>query len=88
MFLRVRSASVGDPLHEFDVPDVEVTRHPGMYTVVDPAPVRVARPTVFKRGLVQLKAPARRRPVRRTKRPGEKTTAPAGADSLGGDHGE
>jgi hypothetical protein len=76
MFVRVRGASAGDPLHEFDVSERYVALHPELFTVLDPVPVSVSRPPKFV-------AAAKKRAAR--KKPGEnKTTAPAG-DSLGGD---
>jgi len=76
-FVRVRGASVGDPLHEFDVSTAEAAANPNMYTVLDPKPVATARPASFVPGVV--KRAAKKRPA---KRAGETDkTAPAGADS-------
>lgn len=44
-FLRVRGATVGDPLHEFDIPVSLFEAHPDRYTVIDPVPVAASRPT-------------------------------------------
>ncbi len=44
MFVRVRGALPGDPLHEFDVPVVRVERSPGLFVVVDDVPVLECRP--------------------------------------------
>lgn len=73
-FVRVRGKSLGDPLHEFDVPAVEAAAHPELYDVLDPEPVAVSRPTVFVEGVVK---PARK-PVKRS---GEKLTPRTGHDS-------
>jgi len=76
-FVRVRGASVGDPLHEFDVSVAEAEANPNMYMVMDSKPVAKARPALFVPGLV--KRTAKKRSARRA---GETDkTAPAGADS-------
>lgn len=60
MFLRVRSAHPGDPLHEFDVHADELERNPHLYTVVDPVPVPRPRSPIFRDGLVPPPAHVRR----------------------------
>ena len=77
-FVRVRGKSPGDPLHEFDVPVVEVRAHPDVYEVLDGKPVAVSRPASFVPGTVKSPPAAKKRPAKRS---GEKSTAPAGADS-------
>jgi len=52
-FIRVRGATVGDPLHEFDVPVREVERHPELYEVIDPEPAAHQRPALFVSGVVK-----------------------------------
>lgn len=74
-FIRVRGKTIGDPLHEFDVPDFMVERHPDRYKVIDKKPVSRQRPASFIPG--ELGNPA----TRRDTKPGETTTAPVGADS-------
>ncbi len=59
-FIRVRGATPGDPLHEFDVPEAEAAASPGAYVVLDPEPVADARPAAYKGGAV--KAPRPRTP--------------------------
>jgi hypothetical protein len=51
MFVRVRSARPGAAQHEFDVPTVEVERHPDRYKVVDKKPVAKQRPASFVSGV-------------------------------------
>lgn len=74
-FIRVRGKTVGDPLHEFDVPAFMVERHPDRYMVIDKKPVVRQRPASFIPG--ELGKPA----TRRDTKPGEHSTAPSGADS-------
>lgn len=62
-FVRVKSAVTTDPQHEFDVPVAEVKQNPEMYTVVDPVPVRTARPASYA---PKPSRPARKRAVKRT----------------------
>lgn len=71
-FVRVKSAVKTDPQHEFDVSTLELTANPDLYKVVDATPVPVAREATFKNP---------RTATKRAARPGEKTSAPAGADS-------
>lgn len=81
-FIRVRGASPGDPLHEFDEPIGLVETHPELYVVLDPEPVEVPRPQKY----VPRSAEGVVVPVRAAKRTGgrkQKTTAPAGAELLG-----
>ena len=80
-FVRVKSARPGDPLHEFDVAVAEALRHPDAYSVIDPKPVAVARPASFIPGLVPQKTNPAANPRRGKKKPGEDSTAPAGANS-------
>lgn len=87
MFIRVRSARPGAALHEFDVPTIEVERHPDRYKVVDKKPVARQRPASHISGVVAKPAPARKaapkpRPKRATPRKaapktGEETNAPS-----------
>ena len=79
-FVRVRSAGRGDPPHEFDVPVGEFEKHPDLYRVIDPEPVAMSRPALFVPGRVPVKS---NRPVSKRARikPGEDSTAPAGANS-------
>lgn len=76
MFVRVRGATPGDPLHEFDVPTLMVERHPDRYKVVDPKPVPQMRPASYFSGVVPVKPAKKRVPS-----PGEDSIAPVGADS-------
>ena len=46
-FIRVRGKTIGDPLHEFDVPAAMVERHPDRYKVIDKKPVPRQRPASF-----------------------------------------
>ena len=80
MFIRVRGATPGDPLHEFDVPVARVKRHPDLYEVIDPKPVADPRPASAIPGTVPKKksAPAKKRAAREDL---VKPTAPEGADS-------
>jgi hypothetical protein len=79
-FLRVRGASPGDPLHEFDVAVGVVLKHPDLYVVVDSEPVAVSRPARFVPGRVPEPKTSRR--VRADKPGGsDKKPAPAGDDS-------
>lgn len=59
MFIRVRGARPGDPLHEFDIPIVTFDRHPDRYTVIDKKPVAKQRPASHIPGVVAEPAPAR-----------------------------
>lgn len=52
-FIRVRGATPGDPLHEFDVPTAEVDRHPELYVVVDDTPAAQSRSASFIPGVVK-----------------------------------
>lgn len=74
-FVRVRGKTLGDPLHEFDVPVLMVERHPDRYKVVDKKPVTRQRPASLIPG--ELGNPA----TRRDKKPGENSNAPVGAGS-------
>lgn len=74
-FIRVRGKTIGDPLHEFDVPAQAVERHPDRYKVVDKKPVPHQRPASFIPGT--LGNPAKKRDIK----PGEDSTAPVGANS-------
>ena len=74
-FIRVRGKTIGDPLHEFDVPAVMLERHPDRYKVIDKKPVPRPRPASFIPG--ELGNPAKKRDTK----PGENSTAPVGADS-------
>lgn len=42
-FVRVKSARVEDPQHEFDVSERELAAHADLYKVVDKRPVKVSR---------------------------------------------
>jgi hypothetical protein len=84
-FVRVKSARKTDPQHEFDVAVPELQKHPELYVVVDDKPVPESRPATF----ATPKPPRARRVVKKSepvkkragKKPGEDSTAPAGADS-------
>lgn len=73
-FIRVRGASPGDPLHEFDAPVRTVQRSPHLYRVIDPEPVAEARPARHVSGRVRPKRTSR---GKRAAGP----PAPSGADS-------
>lgn len=47
MFVRVRSAGVNDPAHEFDVAEGELNARPSLYLVVDSVPVPAPRPVKY-----------------------------------------
>lgn len=78
-WFRVRSARVGDPDREFDVPAVEVHRNPHLYVVLDPIASPVFRKPVIRPGVIRRKPAAAKK--RRAKKPGEELTAPMGHDS-------
>ena len=81
-FVRVRSARVGDPLHEFDVAAPEVGKHPELYEVLDPVPSPLPRAAVYVAGVKKAPKKVSRSAKKRAGRSGENnTTAPAGADS-------
>lgn len=84
-FIRVRGASAGDPLHEFDASEAEVAANPELYVVLDPKPVDEARPQKY----VPRSAEGVVKPARARKRTGgrQKPTAPAGAELLGEEDG-
>lgn len=81
MFVRVRSAVPGGPLHEVDVPLLWVERHPGRYEVIDSEPVATQRPASHFPGAVPVKHSARPERVRSAKKransPGEDSNAPS-----------
>lgn len=59
MFVRVRSAIPGGPLHEVDVPLSWVERRPDRYEVIDSEPVATQRPASHFPGTVPVKSSAR-----------------------------
>ena len=63
-FVRVRTAGLGDPLHEFDVPERELRSRPEKYRVVDPEPVAESRPVLY----VQASVPVARKSGGNTKK--------------------
>lgn len=67
MFIRVRGARPGDPLHEFDIPIVTFDRHPDRYKVIDKKPVAKQRPASHVSGVAAEPAPARKPQVKRAK---------------------
>lgn len=71
MFVRVRGARVGDPLHEFDVSVAAFESGRHRYVVVDPEPVAKARPASFMPGVVRADSK-------------KKLSTPAGDDPEGG----
>ena len=81
MFVRVKSAVAGGPLHEFDVPLLWVERHPNRYEVVDKEPVAKQRPDSHFPGTAPVKNSARSKRVRPAKKrassPGEDSNAPS-----------
>lgn len=68
-FIRVRGASAGDPLHEFDASEAEVAANPELYVVIDPEPVDQPRPQKY----VPRSAEGVVKPSRARKRTGGKT---------------
>ncbi|MGB4136419.1 MAG: hypothetical protein WA971_07640 [Microbacterium sp.] len=58
MFIRVRGATPGDPLHEFDIPLATYRRKRRQFKVVDKKPVAKARPASFIPGTVPVRARA------------------------------
>lgn len=73
MFVRVRSAVPGGPLHEVDVPQSWVERHPDRYKVIDSEPVATQRPASHFPGTVPVKSSAR---PKRAKSAKKQTTSP------------
>lgn len=73
MFIRVRSAVPGGPLHEVDVPLSWVERHPDRYEVIDSEPVATQRPASHFPGTVPVKSSAR---PKRAKSAKKQTTSP------------
>lgn len=59
MFIRVRGARPGDPLHEFDIPIVAYERHRDRYKVIDKKPVATQRPASHIPGVVKASKPKR-----------------------------
>lgn len=55
MFIRVRGATPGDPLHEFDIPLETYQRHRDRYKVIDKKPVAKQRPASHIPGTVPVK---------------------------------
>jgi len=56
MFIRVRGAKPGDPLHEFDIPEARFKQRPDLFTVVKGVePSTVCRPPTYKPGTVRAK---------------------------------
>lgn len=81
-FIRVRGASIGDPLHEFDVSVREQSAHSELYEVLDPEPVAEARPAKPVPGLVTAPSVAPKKQASRRKKTSggtSNTPAPAGA---------
>lgn len=80
MFVRVKHAVPGGPLHEFDVPQSWVERHPDRYEVVDKEPVATQRPASHFPGMVP-KSSTRSKRVKPAKKrassPGEDSNAPS-----------
>lgn len=90
MFIRVKGARPGDPLHEFDIPQVTYERHPDRYKVIDKKPVARQRPASHIPGVVAEPVPetarkttARKPSVKRAKpsktapKTGEEKNAPS-----------
>ncbi len=73
MFIRVRCAVPGWPLHEMDVPLSWVERHPDRYEVIDSEPVATQRPASHFPGTVPVKSSAR---PKRAKSAKKQTTSP------------
>lgn len=71
MFIRVRGARPGDPLHEFDIPIVAYERHRDRYKVIDKKPVATQRPASHISGVVEASKP------KRAHETGEEITAPS-----------
>lgn len=71
MFIRVRYARSGAPLHEFDIPLVTYERHRDRYKVIDRKPVAKQRPASHFPGVVKTPRPRKTAP-----RTGEESTAP------------
>lgn len=80
-FIRVRGATVGDPLHEFDVPVRAVERHPELYEVIDPEPAATQRPALFISGVVKRPEPE---PAGDAPKPRAKKTARAEKEAVNG----
>jgi hypothetical protein len=78
MFIRVRGARPGDPLHEYDIPIVTFDRHPDRYKVIDKKPVAKQRPASHIPGVVAVPAPARKSvKPKRAPKTGEDKNAPS-----------
>lgn len=84
MFVRVRGARPGDPLHEFDVPLSWARSHADRYEVIDSEPVAAQRPASHVPGVVlapELSTLAQEpsvKPARkRAPSPGENSIAPS-----------
>ena len=82
MFIRVRSARPGAAQHEFDVPAVEVERHPDRYEVINKKPVAKQRPASHIPGAVVDPAPTARsskraKSSRTASKTGEEPIAPS-----------
>jgi len=81
MFVRVRSAVPGGPMHEVDVPVLWVERHPDRYEVIDKEPVATQRPASHFPGTVPVKHSARVKRAKSAKKqassPGEDSSAPS-----------
>lgn len=82
MFIRVKGATPGDPLHEFDLPVVEYERRPDLYQVVDKKPVAKARPASHISGVLpERRASPAAKPKRAPKTGEDNNSAPsAGLD--------
>ena len=64
MFIRVRGAKPGDPLHEFDIPEARFKQRPDLFVRVKGAePSTVCRPPTYKTGMVR----APRKPAKKEK---------------------
>ena len=82
MFIRVRSAVVGGPLHEFDIPMVTFNRHPDRYKVIDKKPVARQRPASHVSGVVEADTPAQKRATPARKRATPKRAPKTGEDKI------
>ncbi|PRB02764.1 hypothetical protein CQ047_17830 [Microbacterium sp. MYb72] len=80
MFIRVRGATPGDPLHEFDVSVDECERNADLYEVIDTMQVPRARPASHIPGVVPdpQEEPAPKPRTKRASKTGEDTAPSAG----------
>jgi len=78
MFVRVRGATPGDPLHEFHIPESLLQRHPDRYKVVDPKPVAKALPASSVPGAVPARKQSAPKPRKAAPKPGENNAPSVG----------